>query len=602
MQHVFRLFLVVLLFTAGTVLFSAGVSPAAQNAASPDAQYRQAAADWHILLKDGKRGAQRDPWLNLEKRFLAVTARDTKGDTGAKAQFQAARCREELAKRSVLTSDWRQAANLFLDLGKKYPRHSLADDGLFQAASIAARRLNKPDEARAICRTIIDKYPKGDMVGNARELLASLSAKGGKPAPAALSANAKPSSQASSAAKPSGAAPAAKPAAQSALAAAAPKATALTRVICRGTSKHSTVLLELDGSTPFRYQYLAATSKRTARLVVDIDSVALKSDVKPSVAVTGMAVTRVRASVVGGKDKKGVRVLIDLGNVRHYTVDTGANPPGIHVQCSTARDLSGGVTPPDGGKDGPVVPGVYAGLGNAQPGTLMEQLGLTVKTIMIDAGHGGKDPGAIANGITEKSAVLVLARLLGERLAKQGFSVLYTRQKDQFVALDQRAVIANNKKADLFISLHVNASKDKKTNGLETYFLDLARTSSAATVAARENAVSVKSISDLQFILTDLMLTSKLQESQDLAASVHQNMFSRLKQAGFTMNDNGVRSAPFYVLMGARMPAVLVEIGYCSNDDDANRIKSQKYLERLADGITLGVVEYKGKLARFTGK
>ena len=612
MQHVFRLFLAVLLFTAGAVLFSAGVSPAAQNVASPDAQYRQAATDWRALLKDEKRRMQRDPWLNLEKRFLAVSARDSKGDTGAKAQFQAARCREELAKRSVLTSDWRQAANLFLDLGKKYPRHSLADDGLFQAASIAATRLNKPDEARTICRTIIDKYSKGDMVGNARELLASLSPKGGKPAPAV---SAKPPAQATpaakpspQAAKPSGAPPAAaKPAAQSAPAAAAPKpaaptATALTRVICRGTSKHSTVLLELDGSTSFRYQYLAATSKRTARLVVDIDSVGLKPEVKPSVVVTGMAVTRVRTSVTGAKDKKGVRVIIDLGNVRHYTVDTGANPPGIHVQCSTARDLAGGVTPPDGGKDGLVVRGVYAGLGTAQPGTLMEQLGLTVKTIMIDAGHGGKDPGAIANGVTEKHAVLSLGRMLGERLTKQGFSVLYTRQKDQFVALDQRAVIANNKKADLFISLHVNASKDKKTNGLETYFLDLARTSSAATVAARENAVSVKSISDLQFILTDLMLTSKLQESQDLAASVHQNMFSRLKQAGFTMNDNGVRSAPFYVLMGARMPAVLVEIGYCSNDDDARRLKSQKYLERLADGITLGVVEYKGKLARFTGK
>ncbi len=164
----------------------------------------------------------------------------------------------------------------------------------------------------------------------------------------------------------------------------------------------------------------------------------------------------------------------------------------------------------------------------------------------------------------------------------------------------QRAVLANNKKADLFISLHVNSSTDKKTNGLETYFLDLARTSSAATVAARENAVSVKNISDLQFILTDLMLTSKLQESKDLAATLHKGMYARLKQAGFTMNDNGVRSAPFYVLMGARMPAVLVEAGYCSHAEDARRLKSSKYLERLADGLAQGVVAYKAKLARLS--
>ncbi len=569
---------------------------AAQKPDSVQTAYAEAAADWRALLRDEKRGAFRDPWLQLEKRFLAMAGRDPRGDTGAKAQFQASRCREELAKRSHLTGDWRQAANYYLDLGKKYPKHSLADDGLFQAAFIAAKRLDKQEEARSIARTILEKYPKGDMVRNARELLASLpsaraaSGKDGKPSPAApargggkpVAATAGPSAQQG---KPD-----------------AGQAGKLARVICRGTSKRASVILVLDGAATFKHQYLAPTAKRPARLVVDIDAVTPDSDVKPGIAYSGLAVTRVRTSVTGSGNRKSTRVIIDMGKVKHYTVDTGANPPGIHVQCSVSQDLPGGRTPPAKGGNGPVVQGRFAGTAPGRPGTIMEQLGLTVKTIMIDAGHGGKDPGAMGNGITEKHITLSLANLLGERLQKQGFTVLYTRRSDVFIALDQRPVMANTKKADLFISLHVNASKDKKTNGMETYFLDLARTSSAATVAARENAVSVKSISDLQFILTDLMLSSKLQESQDLAVIVHGRMTGRLRQAGFSVNDNGVRSAPFYVLMGARMPAILVEIGYLTHSDDARRLKSRKYLERLADGIAQGVEEYKSKLARFTGK
>ena len=598
MPHLARLFFPLLLALVCAVFFTETV-PAAQKPSALEAEYRKVADDWRALRTDDKRNNRRDVWLALEKRFLAVVAKDPKGDTGAKALFQAGRSREDLAARSRSAEDWRQAANHYLAVPKKYPKHSLADDSLFQAAYITTHSLKKPEEARFIARTLLSSYPKGDMVGKAKALLAELDQKspvanpsGGKALPPA----------GSNASAPRGSAKASSQSAPPALSQGTATAVSLTNILCRGTSKRSTVMLELDGAASFRHQYLAATAKEPARLVVDIDAVSLKTDVKATSAFTGMTVLRAKTSNTGSKGQKSVRVVIDLGKVRHYTVDTGVNPPGIHVQCSVSRDLPGGRTPPADGKNGPVEKGRFAGVTTGQAGTLMEQLGLTVKTIMIDAGHGGKDPGAIGNGITEKRVTLTLAKLLAERLQKQGFTVLHTRRDDSFVALDQRAVLANNKKADLFISLHVNASTDGRTNGLETYFLDLARTSSAATVAARENAVSVKNISDLQFILADLMLTSKLQESQDLAATIHRHMFSRLRQAGFTMSDNGVRSAPFYVLMGARMPAVLVEVGYLSNDADARRIKNQKYLERLADGIAQGVVDYKKKLARFTVK
>jgi N-acetylmuramoyl-L-alanine amidase len=598
MRHI-RLLLVLLALVFLPAAFAAGEASAASQK-TPAQRYEDVAQDWRELLGDAKKGQIRDPWLNLEKRFLDVLAKDPRGNTGEKSRYQAGRCLEELAKRSHLVTDWKHAVNHFLALAKDFPRHSLADDGLFQAAFVMARQLNLPENARKTAQSVIDKYPNGDMVKNARELITSLPKKSPPSQPVARQGKSSGQQQGRQGSSSSATAAAQSAAETLPKVNTPPETGQLTRVICCGTSKRSAVHLELDGAVAFRHQYIAATSKAPARLIVDIDEAGMGPNAKALVIPSGLAISRVSTAVSGSKAKKGLRVTIYLAKVRQYTVDVGTNPPGIHVQCSISPDLANGKTPPTGGKNGPVVQGRFSGNTPGRPGTLMKQLGLAIKTIMIDAGHGGKDPGAMGNGITEKNITLNLARLVGDRLKAQGFTVLYTRNSDTYVALDQRAFIANTKKADLFISLHVNASKDKSTNGLETYFMDMARSNSAATVAARENAVSVKSISDLQFILTDLMLTSKLQESQDLAAIVHQKTYQRLRRAGFTISDNGVRSAPFYVLMGARMPAVLVEIGYLTHSADASKIKSQKYLERLADGITFGVIEYRSKLGRFT--
>ena len=131
---------------------------------------------------------------------------------------------------------------------------------------------------------------------------------------------------------------------------------------------------------------------------------------------------------------------------------------------------------------------------------------------MLDAGHGGKDPGAVANGIREKDVNLRFVKILGKKLKAKGFNVVYTRTTDIFIPLEQRTAIANVKKADLFISVHCNANRSKKINGLETYSLNLAKSKDAVRIAARENAVDPRAISDLQFILTDLMVNSKIKE------------------------------------------------------------------------------------------
>lgn len=399
--------------------------------------YTAAASEWRSLLVDQKRGSMRDNWLNLEKSFDSALKAAPTGPEAHKAAYQVARSREELAQRSGLKSDWKEATELFATMVANYPQSSLADDSLYYQAEILAKRLKNNADARDVLNDLLSRYADGDMAAKARKLLNELPKSSGKSAGQAKTS------------KPSSAQSSAKPVARAA----------------------------------------------------------------PS-------------------------------------------------------------------------------------GNIVEQLGLGIKTIMIDAGHGGKDPGAIGNGLRESTVTLDLAKKLGAELKKKGFTVLYTRENNRFVALEDRTSLANNKKADVFVSIHVNASTNKKLYGLETYYLDVARSDAARVVAARENSVNVGTASDLQFILSDLTRNTKKEESLALAKKVQNSCISRLGKSGFKVRSNGVRSAPFYVLMGARMPAFLIEVGYLSNSADATRIKNSKYIQAIAGGISDGIVAYQKELNR----
>ncbi len=217
---------------------------------------------------------------------------------------------------------------------------------------------------------------------------------------------------------------------------------------------------------------------------------------------------------------------------------------------------------------------------------------------MLDAGHGGQDPGTITDKIVEREFTLKMAKLVGAQLRQKGFVVQYTRSGSSFLALPERTAAANAKKADLFISLHANANPNPAVQGLETYYLDMAKSRGAALAAARENGVSASKVSDLQFILTDLTLNAKLKESHELATCIHKGILGEIKRGQYSFHDNGVRSAPFYVLTGARMPAVLVEFGYVTNKGDAAKLCSDTFLQRQAAGLVNGVIAYKDKVAR----
>jgi len=226
--------------------------------------------------------------------------------------------------------------------------------------------------------------------------------------------------------------------------------------------------------------------------------------------------------------------------------------------------------------------------------SLAQQLGLGVRKIVIDPGHGGKDPGASAFGLKEKDIVLSIAKKLAPILAAQtNAEVILTRDTDRFIPLEERTAIANTNEADLFISLHINAHPSPKVHGLETYYLNLSTNAEAMRVAAFENATSTHQMSDLQDILSDIMKNSKINESSRLAGFVHNSLSDGIEEVQQEKFKNlGVKQAPFYVLIGAEMPAILIEIAFITNPMDSGNLKSDEFLESIASDIVEGVQSY----------
>lgn len=223
-----------------------------------------------------------------------------------------------------------------------------------------------------------------------------------------------------------------------------------------------------------------------------------------------------------------------------------------------------------------------------------------IHVIVIDPGHGGKDPGAIAHGVKEKDIVLKIAKKLKKKLEKAGFKVYLTRDRDVFVPLMKRAEFANKVKCDLFISLHCNYSKGARARGIETYFLSQARTKWERAVAAFENSVIKYEIEEdqdtmdiLKMILGDMAQYEFLKESQDLAFFIQESMVRRTRRI-----DRGVKQAGFYVLRGVYAPSVLIETAFLSNKSERKLLRDEKFLDRVAEGIKEGIVKFKVRYER----
>jgi N-acetylmuramoyl-L-alanine amidase len=228
--------------------------------------------------------------------------------------------------------------------------------------------------------------------------------------------------------------------------------------------------------------------------------------------------------------------------------------------------------------------------------SLARQLGLQVSRVVIDAGHGGHDPGARANGLTEAELVLDVALRLDELLREEGLDVVLTRRTDAFVPLEERTAIANRHQADLFVSIHANASPRPATNGVETYFLNFASNQQAEAVAARENASSSKTMANLPQLLRAIALNNKLAESRELAGMVQTALVRSLSAKRRSVQSLGVKQAPFVVLIGAQMPSILAEIGFITNRNEAAALKQATGRQAVAQGLFDAIVKYQAAL------
>ena len=282
-----------------------------------------------------------------------------------------------------------------------------------------------------------------------------------------------------------------------------------------------------------------------------------------------------------------VRVVMDLKSFESYKVFSLQDPFRIVVDVWQKGSKKMAVAPPP--------PTTTISTDNLKSSDIARQLALGVRKIVIDPGHGGPDPGApgYIKGVWEKDIVLKLAIKLAKKLRERlNCTVLLTRSTDKKLTLEERTAIANTQRADLFISLHSNAARNRKLKGFETYILNLATDEQAIAVAARENATSEKNISDLEFILSDLMKHAKIEESRRLAQDVQSNLVNGMRKKYKDIKDLGVKQAPFYVLLGARMPAILVETSFLSNKMECKRLMTATYQNYICEAITNGVEKY----------
>ncbi|HCC55263.1 MAG TPA: N-acetylmuramoyl-L-alanine amidase [Desulfobulbaceae bacterium] len=351
------------------------------------------------------------------------------------------------------------------------------------------------------------------------------------------------------------------------------------------SNRYTRLVIETSAPVTFKHQSLLGDEASQRRIYIDLQNSRLSPEAGKTAPIKDGLLRQVRNAQF---DPKTVRIVLDTqSNISDYKVFTLADPFRVVIDVMS-NDAAPDKAEKADGKDRERRPAVKTESPVARP------LGAGIKKIIIDPGHGGKDPGTCSpSGLQEKDIVLNVALQVAKILkGKPGYEVTLTRDRDIFIPLEERTAIANAKDADLFLSIHVNAAPNHEARGIETYVLDLTRNKDAMRLAARENATSAKQISDLQSILLDLMQNSKINESLKLAGLVQEEMVSGLNKTFNSVPNLGVKKAPFVVLIGAQMPAILTEIAFLSNQEEEKRLKNEAYLSEVAQHISGGVVKY----------
>jgi N-acetylmuramoyl-L-alanine amidase len=397
---------------------------------------------------------------------------------------------------------------------------------------------------------------------------------------------------------------------------AAGRRTVVERIRYVGTVSYSRVVIDLSATARYVVQKVPGNGVTTpvSRLVIDIDGARIGPEAREPLTIGDALLQRIRT---GQYKLDTARVVLDFRAAVEHRIVALPNPyrlvidmrgPGAPagdvavLRLDSARNSKRILSPPAA-----VPPRAASASRPAEPPlatasrTLPREVARPFK-VMIDPGHGGKDPGARGlGGVVEKDVVLSVARDLAERLRREpGIEVLLTRNDDRFLSLEERTAIANAAEADLFVSVHANASPRRAARGIEVYYLNNTNNRGTLRLAAMENDVRwsandsslQEDIPNLSYILSDLRQTYKVEESRVLADHLGNAMVGRLQQSWDGIGSHAVKEGPFYVLVGAYMPCVLVELSYLTNPVEGRRLGSRSYRQALAGGIYEGIRSY----------
>ncbi len=473
------------------------------------------------------------------------------------------------APASPLLERTRTLVGAYEDISRLFPTSPHSDDALWHAGVLAADaffEFGQPEDrttAVRLLKTLGNRYPTSSLVRQTAPQLDRLNA--------AKAAVAEP--------KPQGV-----------------MLRAIRREALPGAMR---VTLELGGEAPYHDEEIGGPP----RVFIDLQNTRPVEALKD--VTQAFPDDLVRQIRVGRQLGTRTRVVLDLSGTAPHTVYALYNP--YRVVIDFAREavtpratIAGPVASPTAPASAAPVPSEPRP--NGRGGfSLSRQLGLGVARIVIDPGHGGHDPGAMNDGLSEAELVLDVALRLEKLLVKQpGVEVVMTRRSNVFVPLEERTAIANREGADLFLSIHANASEDDRARGIETYFLNFAPNPAAEAIAARENAASAGTMRQLPDIVKAIALNNKLDESRDFASLVQSAMLDRLKRANKRVKDLGVKQAPFMVLIGATMPSILAEVSFLTNHQEATLLRGGTYRQQIAEALFTGVMRYQRSLKAAT--
>ena len=542
-------------------------------------KYQSLAKAYYSLQKSEQKKYHHN-WEKLIEKFQALANAYPSCSKADDAQFMVGRLWYECYLVSGLYSDAINSLSAFYRVVEKYPKSSLSDDALLYRGKIYLK-LNKTEQAGDEFKKILSEYPQGDCVKSARKYLKSLSSKSPPPEKAPLRSNDAIALILSSGNPELTREPGNKNLAK------------LIQIRYWSAPSYTRVVFDLDRKTSFSAPHLLKPDPELGtppRLYIDLYQTRLGEEFAQNypyknrcyeLPIGDGLLKRARA---GQYQPEVVRVVLDMESIQEFKYFT--LPASEDAGFRIVIDVYGKKTRPSAPETRIPSP----------PSSPKKPAPKKSLVIVIDPGHGGKDPGAVGPYKTrEKDVVLKISRYLAQEL-KAIFpqaKIILTRYNDRYLSLVERTAKANALEADLFISIHCNANPDRRAYGIETYYLDNTTDRAVLRLAARENFVSEKIMesagSEINQILADLATTSKVNESIPLAKSIQKELVKTLSQKYSYIKDLGVKKAPFWVLTGAVMPCVLVEVSFISNPREEKRLASSSYQKLVARGIARGV-------------